>query len=59
MSVQSEKEGNWADGFHVSTNGRRTDLSDIDTNHLQNMIRKYGAMGYDTSALETELNKRS
>lgn len=59
MSEQSSKEQNWKQGFHVSANGRRTNLSDIDYQHLENMIRKYSAEGYDVSALEEERDNRS
>lgn len=58
MSDQSTKEQNWKNGFHVSANGRQTELSSLDTNHLQNMINKYRAEGYDVSTLEEELAKR-
>lgn len=58
MSEQTSKQENWEQGFHVSSNGRRTDLSDIDLQHLENMIRKYKAEGYDVSALEEEKEKR-
>ena len=56
---QQEKEQNWKAGFHVSGNGKRTDLNDLDDSHLQNMIRKYKAEGCDVTALEEELNNRA
>ena len=59
MSDQQTKEENWKQGFHVSSNGRRMELSEIDYQHLENMIRKYKAEGYDVSALEEERDKRS
>ena len=59
MSEQQTKEENWKQGFHISTNGRRTELSELDTEHLKNMIRKYSAEGYDVSALEEERDNRS
>ena len=59
MSDQQDKEKNWEAGFHISSNGRRIDLQSIDTNYLQNMIRRYSGEGYDVTALNDELAKRS
>jgi len=54
-----QHEQNWANGFHESSNGKTINLSDMVTTHLKNTINKYKVNGYDVSALEEELVKRT
>lgn len=53
-----EREQGWAEGVHISSNGRRTPITEMDDRHLNNSINKYGAMGWDVSALKAELARR-
>ena len=41
----------WAQGIHVSSTGKQCNLADISPAYLQNIINKFSALGYDTSAL--------
>lgn len=41
----------WGQGIHVSANGKQYNLADISPAYLQNIINKFSALGYDTSAL--------
>lgn len=54
-----EREAGWAEGVHISTNGRRTPIGEMDDRHLNNSIRKYKEMGFDVSALEAEALRRT
>ncbi len=46
----------WAQGIHVSSNGTEWNIADMPQSYLQNVINKFGGMGYDTSALEAQLS---
>lgn len=59
MEDKQEKEAEWLEGFHTSSNGRSTPIANMDTRHLTNTINKFKALDYDVSALEAELAKRS
>ncbi len=53
-----EREQGWAEGVHISSNGRKTPIGEMDDRHLNNSINKYAAMGWDVSALQAEANRR-
>ncbi len=52
------REQGWAEGVHISTNGRRTPIGEMDDRHLNNSIKKYEGMGFDVSSLKAEADRR-
>ena len=42
----------WAQGIHVSSNGKQWNIADMPLSYLQNVINKFGGLGYDVTALE-------
>jgi len=51
MTPYLDIEKLWEQGIHVSSTGKQCNLSDISPSYLQNIINKFSALGYDTSAL--------
>jgi len=41
----------WAQGIHVSSNGKQWNIADMPQKYLNNVINKFSDLGYDTSAL--------
>jgi len=52
-----EKEAEWKEGYHTSSNGQQSKLSDLPTKYLNNIINKYGEE-YDISAIQAEVDSR-
>ena len=42
----------WAQGIHVDSKGVEHNLVDMPPQYLQNVINKFGPMGYDINILE-------
>lgn len=53
------REESWTRGEHTTSKGQTLRLEEMATPHLQNTINKFKGEGYDTSALEAELAKRT
>lgn len=55
--TKNEQEKNWKDGFHISSDGHKCKLSELNDSHLKNTINKY-AKTHDVTPLEKELLNR-
>lgn len=51
------REAQWAKGIHKDQNGKKYNLKDMETSHLENCIRYFD--DHDTSPLEQELKRRN
>lgn len=52
------KQLEWEAGTHTTSKGDVVNLSEMNTPQLKNTINKYAQMGYNTTALQKELDSR-
>jgi hypothetical protein len=45
----------WAQGVHISSNGKQWNIADMPATYLKNVINKFSSLGYDVTALEVYL----
>lgn len=55
--MSTAREDEWADGWHISSNGERKALKDLPSTYLENIIKKY-SQEHDVSAIKKELDSR-
>ena len=55
LTPYGQLEDLWAQGIHVDSNGKQWNIADMPLPYLQNVINKFGGMGYDISALTSQL----
>lgn len=55
---QAELEQQWKDGSHVTSKGAVVQLDQMSFPQLQNTLNKYSSMGYDTTPLKNEIERR-
>jgi hypothetical protein len=53
----NEREQQWSEGYHTSSNGKQADLKDLPTPYLKNIVNKYGS-DHDVSPVQTEIESR-
>ena len=58
FSGQQATELRWKKGIHITEGGRELSLRDMQFKHLENTIKYFKQLGYNTDPLEKELMKR-